>query len=390
MYHTDTDINSNFISKGVEIKSLLNSIDIQPLLEYRPELALNVSLFETDGVSSILYLLYLEEFFQIDVTEEMITHFSNLQQILSAAKFSGDFSSGISGLGWLLNHISELTLNNFYPSETKDLIVNLSYKYFSQKFEEHDLDYLYGSLGAGFFLLDQKNQAYHDSVLERVLTKNKCKTQFFICNNLGLAHGVPSRIIFICKLLDKYPKHPILVQILTTLIEHLVKFKKYDQHGTYYPPNSSSEKRTNLAWCYGNFGVGISLFKAAIHLNCDQLKNEAMRLFNEAIVSRDIFKSAIKDAGICHGFSACALIFNRMYLNTNVPSYREEAEYWCRCSLEYLMNFKSVTEYKCTSTSGNEQFLDNSLLTGINGVALSIISIYSSKNYTWDKSLMLY
>jgi len=86
----------------------------------------------------------------------------------------------------------------------------------------------------------------------------------------------------------------------------------------------------------------------------------------------------ISDAGICHGSAGIAMIFNRMYLNTGISEFRLATDYWIKETLKLL-------DERMMSVSNN----DNSLLTGLSGIELVLLSYLTKDSQLWDELFLL-
>ena len=73
--------------------------------------------------------------------------------------------------------------------------------------------------------------------------------------------------------------------------------------------------KRRLAWCYGDLDIAISLWHAGNALNNQIWKNKSLQIFRsciELVEEQDL----LTEFGICHGTSGIAMIFRRIYLET--------------------------------------------------------------------------
>lgn len=219
--------------------------------------------------------------------------------------------------------------------------------------------------------------------------------------NLGIAHGIPGILLFLCKLYTLEIKK----NKVESLIHGSIKFilSKERTSNDYYSlfsgvcTDADNNKETRLGWCYGDLSVGYSLYKAS-KLNIKKLEylnNKSLDIINTTLSRKDLKKDRIYDACICHGTSGIAHIYNRLFQMSNYLPYKEAALFWYEetikmSCLDPTIQFAGyrtslVSNYeKEHSIEGNLSFL-----SGIAGIGLSLISSISSIRPDWDECLLL-
>ena len=155
---------------------------------------------------------------------------------------------------------------------------------------------------------------------------------------------------------------------------------------------SLSPSFVRLAWCHGDLGIGLSLWKAGVITGNELWKREALEIFNHASKRRDIQENHIKDGCVCHGTASAAHVFRRMWWETRQSQYHETAEYWIKQTLNFAKHNDGVAGYKAwlgditTAKGGNDEF---GLLSGVTGIGLALMSALSDEPLHWDECLLM-
>lgn len=149
-----------------------------------------------------------------------------------------------------------------------------------------------------------------------------------------------------------------------------------------------NSRPSRLAWCYGDLGVGVSLWQASKSLEDEELGRTAVEVLKHAARRTSPESSMVKDAGLCHGSYGNAQIFNRMYAETGEEMFRDAAAFWINDGLEKAVHKDGYAGYKQWKGQDGEWRGELVLLEGIAGIGLSMISYLSGDN-SWDECLMI-
>jgi len=95
----------------------------------------------------------------------------------------------------------------------------------------------------------------------------------------------------------------------------------------------------------------------------------------------------LHDADFCHGSVGVAHIFSRFYNYTGNENFRKAAEYYYRKTIDMAVHPDGLAGYKHLTDDG--LVTDYSLLEGISGIGLSLISAVSDIEPQWDQCLLL-
>lgn len=325
-------------------------------------------------------------------------------------------AGGLSGYLFSLKYFENqkiLDLTEIIDLEEIDyLLISNMENYFRIK----NLDFFYGGLGIGVYFISYKSNNQTSKNINKLLQclwKNKVEydsfstywnmdVETFYDNsgiNLSLSHGQSSILSILTKIksqssaigdLDIELLDELLSRILNLF--HNVTSELKIKEGDYIIPNWIREKgcyeNSRLAWCYGDLSNSYILFKAAHIIQNKRLKKIALNVALNTCTINSIKKSGVIDAGLCHGTAGIAHIYNRMYRYTKRAEFKQAANYWIEETLEMATHEDGLAGYK--SWGGSEGWVnDDSLLGGISGIGLALLSHISNEEPLWDSCLLL-
>jgi len=309
--------------------------------------------------------------------------------------------AGISGACLGLQFLFMETTNDgsfeFAEGEISDYIDSELIK----SLENQNLDFLHGAIGLGFYYLErirygEKRYVYNINLILKKLTNTAIEenekirwhqnpTQKYA--NISLSHGMSSVIIFLSDLLKtsikfNYDVKSLLIKSINYVLDQEIDFFL---HGSLFPYASkeSGLKGSRLAWCYGDLGIGIALYKSSLALRDKELETKSLEIFNMSASRRDLQKNLVLDASICHGSAGISIIFHDMFLKTGNNKYLDTAIYWTHKTVELY------EEGKIFYISDKGYRNQMSLLEGKIGIALSFLAIYYETPSQWKKFFLI-
>jgi hypothetical protein len=390
---SDKKLQSEMVNKIDEIFNILNNED----LINRESTGLLI------GQSGILlfhnYYNHYKNIERYEFNEAIILNlFNNINRVSSY--------SSCSGWSGLLLSLNTLKADNFINIDqdifidTKEMLEQSLILYSKNK----NHDYLHGSFGVALYLLQQpeiiENKIFNewlrmflaenedrDNMLFRKTMVNAITQEEGYC--LGLAHGVPSIILIMIKYLEKFDD-PLGKEILNKSINYLLsnKFPKGQSKKSIFPSliNDDGPLESQLAWCYGDLGCSLALYKAGVFLKEPLLVKQALETLTHTAKRRSS-KELVNDPDFCHGSVGIAHFFSRFYNYTGVEEFREASEYWYTQTIEKAVFKDGLAGYK--HIEGEGLVNRSSLLEGIAGIGLSFMSAISNKEPKWDNCLLL-
>lgn len=328
----------------------------------------------------------------------------------------GDFSlsNGASGFLWLLHHLIHLGLltDDNGCSEQLDPHIRQS---IDRDFGEKNYDLMYKMIGKGVYFLEKAPDEFSmqaiSTIVDRLDSMKKedpsgvywddtlgknLHTLTEHVQSLGLAHGIPSIIVFLSKVNSRGIAKTKTEALVSRAISWLLK-RELVNADSYFSNMASTTKPSRLSWCYGDLGVAISLFHAAETFGNDVWYNHALRIAIKT-AHRDfdsaglhLHNSGYFDPCFCHGTIGIAHMFKRFYEVTNREIFDERHKFWIEKTLDlkkYRMNgIGGYLRFSASKDSSDNFFLekDNGLLNGTAGIGLGLLSAQFSKPLRWDK-----
>lgn len=314
------------------------------------------------------------------------------------------FSVGISGILWTLRHLNNAQFIDA-DCDFEEIIPILENQMLLHA-ENNDFDYLHGAMGHCLFLLSGSNASVatlrnYIDILENkgIQEKGYIKWQHQIGNDpsqtaygISLSHGLSSTLILLTRILQKDPENAKIRNLLRKASLYLLSqkndpSKKLNSCYPAFGEGTEQSRESRLSWCYGDLGIAVALFETGDALHEQSLIDEAVQTAIQACERRELEKNGVIDAGLCHGTAGIAHIFNRFYQKTRQVIFKETAIYWYNKTME-IGHFKDgLAGYK--SYSGGNWVNDPSLLEGVAGIGLALISAVSDIEPKWDSALLL-
>jgi len=359
-----------------------------------------------------LFLFYYAKYFEDNDAEDLA--FNSLEKALSNLArndFSDSFTfcNGISGFGWLLNHLRR---NDFADIE-ESILIKIDEILTPQMFRELNVgnhDYLHGAIGMFLYFIDRLDYNANSTILKQFISQLDMDKKYFEKGiywdfyspveatksigvaNIGLSHGLPAILGIISKyfLRSGDASAKILIEELSLF---LLSIKNRDSSLSIYPysfeTNTKESSTSRLGWCYGDLGVALSLIHAGNAIDNVRLKEEAFHIASHAIKRKDLKENGIVDAGLCHGTAGIAQIFKRIYFDSNDSSFLKASDYWFEKTLPMIQPQKNLMTGYCKWDSKIGYVNCFGLLEGISGVGLSLLSALSDEPLNWDESLLI-
>ena len=213
--------------------------------------------------------------------------------------------------------------------------------------------------------------------------------------NISLSHGMASIAAFFIRLHQLNFETERVGRLLTQVITYILDQITYTEgSGSYFPSYSKKSNALNfnsrLGWCYGDLGIAHVLWQAAVSLKNKEWEDTAIQILLHNSNRRDLQKNDIMDAGLCHGSAGVAHIFWNLYLNTRVQKFQETTDYWLNITMQMEKYTEGSAGFMAWRTEKLGGFVkSDSLLEGIAGIGLVLLSHLNSNETGWDECFML-
>lgn len=366
----------------------------------------------TGEIGILLFLSYYNKYFNDDsVYVQIDMRLDHCINKLATGFYYPTYCSGVSGMLLSLDYMNK---NNFIELEF-DQANRIYRKMIAQSMlmmiKKGNYDFLHGAIGMAIFLLkcggkeEEQNLSELLILLENIgIQKNEtikweCENDLkkTISFNISMSHGMASIAIFLSLMIELNIEKEKSLLLLNKTINYILQQEIDPQkYGSCFPTTSLESEYPNvhksrLAWCYGDLGVAISLWRAGCSTNNEKWKTKALDTFNFASTRRNMEENSVIDGQLCHGTSGIAQVFRRMYFETGNYNYMGTSNYWIKKTLEIatwedgFAGYKFLTGYPDSSWNGDCSFLE-----GIAGIGLALIASIGDSEYSvWDEFLLL-
>lgn len=221
--------------------------------------------------------------------------------------------------------------------------------------------------------------------------------------NLGVAHGVPGVIGFLCRALEFQDLLPQPIELLREAVHWVLSCRIEESAQSIVPPWQAAEEQPSSgrsAWCYGDAGVAACLMPALRWLPEASLADRVRNLAHRA-ASLPVDGSGVVDAGVCHGSSGLGLLFARLHYETGEPAFAEASRRWYQNTLERYVPETGIGGFVMWTRLPDQPSRlptapptmgwapDAEFLAGSAGVALSLLSASAPVAPKWDRLLLL-
>ena len=356
-----------------------------------------IALFKFYYLKHVKYGNIEEIVSEIEVLSEASINYNNIST----------FCNGQAGINWFFN----LLYRNLYIDKddyniitsSDNMLVEASLNYLSNDV----YDFLHGGVGIAHYLLHTRKKSlkpYFNNFLTSLIKimgpsgsvakhfdfdeKKLKSTQI----NPSLSHGLASILKFSleCNALGIYKRKTkyIAKSIIDFLSNNLKEDKTYSYFPYTYDLNSNNKINSRLSWCYGDLGIAFIMLQYGKLFHDKKIEALSLEILIHASKRRSHNETGIVDAGLCHGAAGVAYIFSRLWHNTKKSEFHEASNFWFGEMLKHSKYSDGVAGYKRYNHLENNMVNDCSLLEGVAGIGLAIIS-HLYEDYSWDSCLML-
>lgn len=324
------------------------------------------------------------------------------------------YAAGVAGFASYISYLETVSfIDEIITPEIDEYLFAELEKYITA----NNYDFLHGAIGiATYFLYRYKYT--HTPIICRALdlilkyidtfkiedhsgykwvSKNLTKRKYEF--NISLSHGMASILFFLSKFKESGYKHwgPINAEkLMTNTAKYIIAQKISSEIFNSYYPYLALESTTDLtgsrmAWCYGDLGISLSLYRAGAVLNNSEIIYEALSPLLYSAKNRfDLKSNGVFEAGLCHGAAGIAHIFNIMYRNTHETSFADASHYWMRQTIDLGNKDNGYCGYSVWLPMVNSWGRSLGLLEGISGIGLALASyLYPEKKIEWDQFLFM-
>ena len=382
--------------KITEIANVLLAVNL------KKEFSIDLSLLSGE-LGALIFLKYYSIIYdQVNIIKTLEKRFDIYFDNLVSHVLQISYCNGISGILYGLNLLDKSMSLNIDYNDVEKHYKKYLFRMMKWGFNNCNYDYFHGSLG---ILLGQMDDVKFVKAAIRsleqaaVIDGEKIKWYSFIDFkekrgiNISLSHGMSSLVIILCRIYEKNIESKSVQTLITGAVNYILSQRiDYNIYGCFFPIQSLESdtflQKSRLAWCYGDLGIALALWEAGKVLQNSFWKSVSLNIMLESCTRRSIDDTLIKDAGICHGSSGLAMIFYYMYNETRNFIFMETCNYWISVTLKMASFKDGLAGYK--TWNGNYKN-DCSLLTGISGIGLMLLTVVSNNPicFEWNHFFLL-
>ncbi|TAL65342.1 MAG: hypothetical protein EPN88_09710 [Bacteroidetes bacterium] len=372
----------------------------------------NIDLMGGKAGIALFWAYYSEYSESVKLEKTLVPLISEIFQGIRQGNISPTFAGGLAGLGWTIEHLKQ---NGFIEINTDSLIGSFDdslHPYMLKYTHSGNYDYLHGALGIGLYYLirssNHRAQLYITGLVDELEKHGKFFSNDIAWEsnlsmesnekvyNLSLSHGIAS----IISILSRFHQVNIHSEKIVILVEGAVNYLLRNKHDPRFykycfPGYISKNKPQNgsfgrLSWCYNDLGISMALWQAGQIFNNEAWKHEAIDILLKTTKITDWDEAGVRDAGLCHGTTGIAHVYNRAFNYTGIEKFKDSAIYWFEQSLKMAVFEDGLAGYKAFYTYPNGGMENNfGFLEGVAGIGLAMISSVSEIEPAWDNALLL-
>ncbi len=353
------------------------------------------------GSAILLYCLSKHDSSFNDLAERTLDSILNL---LPKAKSLPTICNGTAGVGFGLTLLEKQGYISIEKDSLRALSTQLLYA-LTVELNRNNFDFLHGACGIIKYFIESfpynsqdaktainiwlntlLNNTYETSGGLRVSFK-QIQHQGY---NISLSHGLSSIIVTLSEMhrLDLSATDKTIIQkLLRGYTNYLLsQIDKTHSTGSYTPIFADMDAtKSRLAWCYGDLGIALALWKAADTLGDATMKESAFEIFKfSANCRRDKQNTFVRDACICHGSTGVGQCFKWLYSETNFQPFNEAYLYWLEDTFKYTVVDSGTIHYPFYNVASKSFKAKDSLLEGDTGVLLFLLN----EDYILNKILL--
>lgn len=359
---------------------------------------------------SILYAKYGKYTGDQTYIDKALEEFENIYLNLSdgVSEDETGIITGNGGIAWVFQYLVNQKLLE-YDDDFFQFFDNLFIEKCNSIKKDKNYDLFYGLLSYGNYFLQRTkyNNANKKYLTEITTLLKSCRDeQGIVWNdefgynkneiNLGMAHGLPSQVVFLCKSFEYTQNNHDLIFAKHTL-DFILRFKGKKGGISYFPyvVNKNnlnidpSDYKSRLAWCYGDLGIAYALLYYWSVSGESFYKNEAIEILKHNATKKIEDKyTGISDKCFCHGTSGVFYMFHKISTFFGLTEFTETSEYWLN---ETLKNADNLNSFKTLAYKNGKGIyvIDLGLIEGYVGIALSLLGFLDSNANEWEEIFML-
>src|SRR6185503_1090480 len=361
----------------------------------------------TDWGPALLELYYGQSAGREDLLGRSAARINSAISALTQLRKTGLYG-GMAGVGWLTAHydrrLEQVAVPEAYEELDRALLA-----FTNPRHPHFHYDLISGVVGFGVYFLERQPSPVGRAGLELAVTtllksasrvgdtvtwhthqsilpeshREMAPAGYF---NVGVAHGVPGVVALLGEAWRLGIQGNEVKALTLGAIRWVLNQRRGDGSFPRWVTEQEASGKARVSWCYGGLGLSVSLLQAAEALGAEELREDILAIAEHE--SRQPIGSGVIDAGLCHGFSGNAHLFNRLFQATGRECFLLAARRWLDAALQFRRPGVGVGGYQ--SWQGRDRYWedDATFLTGATGTALAFLAATTPEPPEWDSVLL--
>jgi hypothetical protein len=205
--------------------------------------------------------------------------------------------------------------------------------------------------------------------------------------DLGLAHGQLGPIGLLALAVDRPLARSLLERATAWIISRIQPRPAVSALAFFSSPAGPNDGASRLAWCYGDAGAAVVLWRVAEALHDAAVRDIARDVALRA-AERNPENAGVCDAGLCHGAAGLGHLFGRLWQLSNEERCRDAAVMWLRTAVE-LRSVPGVNAaYPAWDPVRGGFVGELGVLEGTAGVCLALLAATGDSDPDWDRIML--
>jgi len=337
----------------------------------------NLGLLEGRTGVSLFFLNYYKLTGKRKFRDSAIAIIESVSNNLGTLRDNSSFSNGLSGISWYIEYLAQ---HEFIENETDEILEEICIYLNEINYNQlPQVGIRNGLIGYGMHF--QARMANPNFSAQKELNAREINMNNIIIGLLDdylkelksenciypkNKREITEIIFFLCKTLRINPQNKTLTQVLTGYISN---FQECLEKEEVTITNAKSDELIAILSC--ELQNAYALFQIAKIFNDKEKESFSLKIALETIQQKN---SGNSNAGILAGTMGIAHLYNHFYQQTSIEAFKTAALYW-------------ISETYSQKTIQSE--IDVSLLDGLTGVGLVLISAMADFKPDWDSCLLL-
>lgn len=344
---------------------------------------------------SVLYKTLGKEEYKdkaIEILSDIFDRMNNNEAVL----VGNAYGSGLASFTYLVNALNPvLDLEFDIEEEFQEIDLHL-YQSAMDDILKNKIDCLHGAFGIIYYFISRGSSQHLDDLILAICQKAQSSNEGIWFENfveskekdsqvanLSLSHGLTGMLLILFESIKVTQHKKIVEDTIKKGVEFLLHNSTYtlpneSLGGAFYSVVNFKEDKKEiyprLAWCYGDLGPLILIYKSAEYFKETRWKAFADEAGKATTRKRTPEDSMITDPYFCHGTSGVVMMYKKLHQYSPLPEYKEAQLFWLDKTFEYLDN-----------PGFNDQFIEkkHSIIDGIIGINLTLLSSDRTEDDEW-------